>query len=75
MAKTIQIRNVPEELHRELRLRATAAGRSLSDYCLERLAQTGTRPTNAEVIKRAGDREGRVPRGVVAEIIREMRGD
>jgi plasmid stability protein len=75
MAKTIQIRNVPEDLHRELRLRATAAGMSLSDYCLERLALTGTRPSNAEVIKRAQDRAVDIPPGLVADIIRERRGD
>jgi plasmid stability protein len=34
MKKHIQIRNVPEELHRTLKARAALAGMSLSDYLL-----------------------------------------
>ena len=75
MAKTIQIRNVPEDVHRELRVRAAAAGMSLSDYCLERLRHTATRPTVAEVLKRAQAREGGVPSEVIVETIRRMRGE
>ena len=37
MGKTIQVRDVPEEIHAELRSRAAAAGTSLSDYLLEEL--------------------------------------
>lgn len=41
----IQIRNVPDDVHRTLKIRAAAAGTSLSDYVLrdvERLARTPT---------------------------------
>jgi plasmid stability protein len=35
--KTIQIRNVPDDVHAELRIRAARAGMSLSDYALAQL--------------------------------------
>lgn len=41
MSKMIQIRNVPDSLHRKLRSRAALAGKTLSDYLrieLERIA-------------------------------------
>lgn len=56
--KTIQIRNVPESTHRELRSRAAAAGMSLSTYALEELERLAARPSVAEVLRRAGSRSG-----------------
>lgn len=56
--KTIQIRNVPDEVHRALRSRAAGAGLSLSDFALEELRVAAERPTIAEVLRRAGDRPG-----------------
>jgi plasmid stability protein len=41
----IQIRNVPDALHRELKFRAALAGMSLSDYLLDELRQVAERPT------------------------------
>jgi antitoxin FitA len=43
MSRMVQIRNVPEDVHREIKARAARAGMSLSDYLLkevERLVQT-----------------------------------
>jgi plasmid stability protein len=37
MGKTVQIRNVPEKLHRTLKARATQAGMSISEYLLREL--------------------------------------
>ena len=37
MQKTLQVRNVPERVHRELRQRAARRGKSLSAYVLEEL--------------------------------------
>jgi plasmid stability protein len=39
----IQIRNVPETLHRELKSRAALAGMSLSDYLLNEIRQVAER--------------------------------
>ena len=58
MAKTVQIRNVPDGVHRTLRTRAAAAGQSLSDYLLGELARVAARPPVADVLVRAAARSG-----------------
>ena len=42
---TIQVRNVPDELHRQLKVRAAQEGRTLSDYVLDELRVAAGRPT------------------------------
>lgn len=49
MSKMIQIRNVPDRLHRALKVRAAEAGLSLSDYLKRELATIAERPTFEEV--------------------------
>jgi plasmid stability protein len=48
MPGMIQIRNVPDELHRELKARAAQSGMTLSDYLLAELRTLATRPTMQE---------------------------
>ena len=48
MSKMIQIRNVPDALHRKLKARAAMAGMSLSDYLLAEIRQSAEVPTLAE---------------------------
>ncbi len=48
MSKTIQIRNVPDVLHRRLKARAAKAGMSLSDYLLAEMREIAEQPTLAE---------------------------
>lgn len=48
MERMIQIRNVPDALHRSLKARAALAGMSLSDYLLGELREIAERPTLAE---------------------------
>lgn len=48
MAVMIQVRNVPDALHRTLKARAAMAGMSLSDYLLVELREIAERPTLAE---------------------------
>ena len=48
----IQVRNVPEVLHRRLKARAASAGMSLSDYLLGELREIAERPTLAEFRER-----------------------
>lgn len=45
----IQIRNVPETLHRKFKARAALAGMSLSDYLLDELRRAAERPTVDEM--------------------------
>ena len=42
---TIQVRNVPEQLHRQLKVRAAQEGRTLSDYVLDELRVAAGRPS------------------------------
>ena len=49
MPVMIQIRNVPDDLHRELKSRAALAGMSLSDYLLNEVRQVAERPTWAQM--------------------------
>jgi len=53
----IQIRNVPDELHRTLKVRAAKAGMTLSDYLLSEIEQIAEKPTLAEVMERLRQRE------------------
>ena len=49
MSKMIQIRHVPEALHRRLRARAALAGMSLSDYLRRELESAAARLTPTEL--------------------------
>jgi plasmid stability protein len=53
MVTTLQIRNVPEEVHTAVQVRAVEAGLSISDYLLELIRELVLRPTMAEVATRA----------------------
>jgi len=53
MAKTLQIRDVPDDLHATLRARAAHAGQSVSDYLLDLLRELAARPTMTEIVRRA----------------------
>jgi plasmid stability protein len=57
MSKMIQIRNVPDDLHRTLKARAAKAGMSLSDYLLSEIEQIADKPTLAEMMERLRRRE------------------
>jgi plasmid stability protein len=58
MGRTIQIRDVPDEVHRTLRARAAATGQSLSAYLLTELTRVAERPPVADVLARAAARSG-----------------
>ena len=73
MSAMIQIRNVPDSLHRELKSRAALAGMSLSDYLLNEIRQVAERPTLEEMRKRLERRSAVAPAVSSAEILREER--
>ncbi|HVR73095.1 MAG TPA: hypothetical protein VMT52_02130 [Planctomycetota bacterium] len=52
MSTMIQIRNVPDPLHRKLKARAALAGMSLSDYLLREIRAVAERPTQEEILQR-----------------------
>ncbi len=53
----IQIRNVPDELHRTLKVRAAQAGMTLSEYLLAEIEQVAEKPTLSEMMERLRNRE------------------
>lgn len=73
MSTMIQIRNVPDALHREFKSRAALAGMSLSDYLLGEIRQVAERPTLAELRARLERRSGVNPAIGPAEVLRAER--
>lgn len=71
--KTIQVRNVPDDVHRELRTRAAAAGISLSDYALSELERLAARPPVADVLARARTRAGGADSDAIVAAVRSGR--
>jgi plasmid stability protein len=74
MSKMIQVRNVPEELHRALKVRAAQSGKTLSDYLLAELEGIADKPTLAELAARVSQHERANIGDSAAELIRELRG-
>jgi hypothetical protein len=72
----IQVRNVPDDVHRALKAQASAAGMTLSDYIKKELSWISQRSQIEESFRRA---RARGPLGLsteeVVEMIREGRGD
>jgi antitoxin FitA len=73
MPTMIQIRNVPDALHRQLKSRAALAGMSLSDYLLNEIRQVAERPTLEELRARLERRTRITPTIPPAEAIRAER--
>lgn len=73
MSKMVQIRNVPDELHRKLKARAALEGLSLSDYLLAEIERSAERPTLREIRERLRQRTPVVPRLSPADAVRAER--
>lgn len=69
----IQIRNVPDALHREVKARAARAGMSLSDYLLDLLRRTAERPERDELLRRVRERSPVYSGESAAEAVRAER--
>jgi len=52
MSRMIQVRNVPDNLHRTLKAQAAMAGMSLSDFLLAEIRRVAERPSIAELRER-----------------------
>jgi antitoxin FitA len=76
MSKMIQIRNVPDEMHRALKVRAAAEGISLSDYIKRELATVTSKVGFDEIDARIRARgPSQVRRESILQILRESRGE
>ena len=73
MSKMIQLRNVPDELHRKLKARAASAGMTLSDFLIREAKLIAARPTTEEMRQRLQSLPPVKLKMSPAEIIREMR--
>jgi antitoxin FitA len=73
MGRNLQVRNLGDETHRILKVRAALDGRSLSDLVREELDRAAARPSRRELIERIG-RQGH-PRLTepLADAVRRMR--
>ena len=74
MPRMIQVRNVPDELHRTLKVRAAERGMTLSDYLLSELEAIADKPSLAELTERILHREPTDLGDSAAHLIRERRG-
>lgn len=73
MAKMIQLRDVPDDLHHKLKARTALEGLSLSDYLLEQVRRVAERPTVGELRHRLAQRASVVPRVPSAKVVRAGR--
>ena len=68
----IQVRNVPDVLHRRLKTRAAMAGMTLSDFLLMEIRKVAEKPTPAEMLERL---RGRRPVEPVEQPVDALRGE
>jgi len=73
MSKMVQIRNVPDTLHRKLKVRAAASGQTLSDYLLAEIERLAARPTREDMLARIHGRRRVTLKTPAAAIIRDER--
>ena len=74
MSKMIQIRNVPDDVHRVLKVRAAGAGMSLSDYVKRDLEAAVARPTLEEIDARVSARgRSSVQAETIIDALRDVR--
>lgn len=57
MSKTLQVRQVPDDVHRALKARAALAGLSLSEFVLQELERVVKRPSREELYERLRRRQ------------------
>lgn len=73
--KALQIRNVPDDVHRRLKARAALAGMSLSELALAELRRSLERPTREELLERVAAREAAHVSETAAAAVRAERDD
>jgi plasmid stability protein len=73
MTTMIQIRNVPEAIHRQIKARASLSGMSMSEFILQELKRVIERPSREEVLDRLAKLPGMELEPSPAELIRSER--
>ena len=73
MSKMIQVRNVPDAVHRKIKARAAQSGMTLSDYLLAEIERITALPTREEMLARLHARPRVKLKTSAADIIRNER--
>jgi plasmid stability protein len=73
MGVLVQIRDVPEDVHRTLKARAAVSGVSLSEYVRGVLGRAASRPTPAELSARIAARGAAEPDEPTEIAVRSLR--
>lgn len=73
MAKMIQVRHVPEDVHKKLTRRARESHLSLSDYLLAELQKSSEQPAPAEILARLAKLRPVASRSAIVRALREER--
>lgn len=73
MSKMIQLRNVPDVLHRRLKARAALEGMSLSEYLIGEARRAAERPSVSELRERLAQRTPVTPSVSPAKAVRQQR--
>lgn len=72
--KNIQVKSVPDEVHRVWKTRAAAEGMSLQEFLLRKLTREAQQPTLAELFERIEHRGGpEIDHQLIVDMIREDR--
>lgn len=72
--RSVQVKNVPDDVHHTLKRRAAGAGQSLQEYLLSRLTEEARQDSLEDVLERAGGRAGgSVPFSTAIETLRTDR--
>jgi antitoxin FitA len=73
MSKMIQLRHVPDALHRQLKARAALSGLPLSDYLIREVRKIAEQPTPDEMRERLQRREPYRGKSALADLVRAER--
>jgi len=73
MSKMVQVRNVPDEVHRVLKSKAALSGKSLSDWVLEELQRLASLPSEEELLARLRSAEPFAMQQSSAKLLRKDR--
>ena len=73
MAKMVQIRNMPDSMHRKLKAKAAETGLSLSDYLVRELRDSAEQPSVEAILERLRQREPFEPKTPPAKALRDER--
>ncbi|HWC28054.1 MAG TPA: hypothetical protein VG474_15800 [Solirubrobacteraceae bacterium] len=75
MPKVIQVRDIPDDVHRALKVRAAEEGRTLSELVRAELVEVAKRPTLATMLQRLTEREPVTTGEPAADAVRSGRAE